>query len=308
MLRTRIANLLQRLSTRLRGPVPQPAPAWPAIVAAEASSGPLRARDLCPVLVLGHNRSGTTFTQILLQRMGIPVTDEFNVGGSRRPTLDATFDLVAKRIQSRSWLRVGSIRERIEAVFVSLSEAMSDPRTYAASGSGARFANKTPDMEHHLDFYEAVFGRQALYIYCLRHGRDVIVSSLNTKKGVVGRDEHAHGSEFDDADVAQAMQAWKSSVRQIEKFMATAPDRVMLMQVDRCQTLEDRQACVEQTYRFLGLEPDPQLVTDVATTWDKKNHRPNLVYRELSPAQQSLLAADAEFCAMLERHGYSLTG
>jgi hypothetical protein len=225
-----------------------------------------------------------------------------SVAGERRRRFDAIFDQVTDMAERKAWRRIDDLQPRLAEIYETICYAASTPQQYRRT-HGARFANKTPDMEHHLEFYEALYGRRVLYVYCLRHGRDVIVSSLNTAKGM--QPNRGEAVTFNAAGFSRAVEAWKSSVRRLEAFRAEYPDRMHVFQVDRAETPEERRSALDALTTFLDGTFDRPTLDDIAATWKPINSRSALTYKDADRTQLEALARDGEFQGMLARYGYA---
>lgn len=247
-----------------------------------------------PIIVCGVARSGTTFVRDLLKAHDkIVMSDEFFV--QKMPHLKTFLEECEGAFPKRR----GSWSDRKSEMMRAMWFLYSNNGVGRSFLEAPRFGNKTPGAEHYFEFYDWAFeADDPLYIYVLRRGDDLFLSRLNVLWGKV-------------PSVKTQLRKYKDSIRAMEEFQATHPERLHVVQLDRLgSSIEDRRAFTESLFAFAGETLDAG-VMQIVETWPK----PNKTTRTERPADQPLLTAlpdrfrrvmglDPEYQELLERYGY----
>lgn len=86
-----------------------------------------------------------------------------------------------------------------------------------------RFGNKTPGVEHYIEFYDNIFEKNPpLYIYVLREGKKVFLSTLNMDWG---KNAHIKGQ----------LKRYLDSIAIIETYQQKHLGRVYILQPDKIE-------------------------------------------------------------------------
>jgi len=186
----------------------------------------VRHKNCCPVLVLGHGRSGTTILQGLLRRYlrvgfgtesqfipryyyGISAYGDLNDDANLRKLLA---DLVKERWFQRSqslgfWTTADSLFEKVRTrTFRGVLDAVFGE--LARQKGMNRWGDKTPEYVFHLPVLKSLFP-DAKYVSIVRDGRDVALSVFELFWGP--------------KNIASAALEWNHTVQLVKDFERTIP-------------------------------------------------------------------------------------
>lgn len=222
----------------------------------------------CPVFVLGCARSGTSLTcRLLLDHLGVNFGTEsqFIIRYSRRlrryGDLSATTnmrrlltDISRERFFMRTRRNFGFVFDIEQAV-----RTVAEPTyagalgaifgQFAATKGMARWGDKTPEYNHHLDVLLGLFPT-AQFLHVVRDPRDVALSQFRTG--------------FGSKNAYDAAVHWRKTVRLVDAFGARLPSG-QFMQF-RYEDLRDNPAgTLDGVAQFLGMANHAGLVAGIAT-------------------------------------------
>ena len=260
------------------------------------------ARKSAPIFVIGHPRSGTTFTAHLFALAGIPVTAGF-------PFFDewervwGLFDVIRDTAARNAEPDV-DVKRRMERLFTELAFSLSPTEVYARRDSLPRFANRTPRLETYADRLDDLFANKPLYVCCIRDGWKVILSTVNMAWSRRPPLPPERPGEFDEADVRAILGIWKASVRAIEQLQSRCPDRAFVFQVDRYDSPGQRLGYLKELFAFLAADVEEPGLSRTAEEWPVVNYSSGRQYTPLTPPLIQMLEEDGGFREIQRRYGY----
>jgi hypothetical protein len=263
-------------------------------------------RDLGPLFIVGHARSGTSILTDLIRahlRIAFGTESQFIVriaqnvhayGDLRDPHNRWHFvqTMAAERFFSRSQKYgfrldvdaavrdsgAGTYRSVLTAIFGQLAHQL----------NCARWGDKTPEYAYHLPLLFELFP-DASFIHVIRDGRDVALSTYEMHFGA----KNAHAAARD----------WVACIDAVEAFRRSFPQAPVL-DVRYEDLLADPQAVFASLVHFLHIVGDETLAARIATVVgrDLRSGNSNKWRTRLSTAEQRRFEAVAG--TALARYGY----
>jgi hypothetical protein len=185
-------------------------------------------KNLKPLIIVGRQRAGTRFLTNLLNSF-----DEVTVQGEV-PThvmekvaqfirdIDSYYAKAANR-SARHRRSYKMWRRKKAQLLFSIWENASQTRSVKSSATTRFFGYKRPNHEMYFDFYEDAFAfRPPIYVYCIRNFVDNFLSVV---------------SRWPERKIKDVAGEYLDSVTQYHKMKTTAPDRVLLFNLDNHITI-----------------------------------------------------------------------
>ncbi|HEY9549955.1 MAG TPA: sulfotransferase [Kiloniellaceae bacterium] len=195
----------------------------------------------------------------------------------RRNPFDVTPALILARLRERSYAGV------VYAIFECMAELQ----------GCTRLGNKNPDYGLQFPLLHRLFPSQARYLCIVRDGRDVALSILKIRWGL--------SSSYIAAKVwSDAMMALAAMQRQL------GPDRLHVLSYENL--LRRPQETLEGLRDFLGVPPEEAQIAAAVAELTQGRRAANFDKWKQQMSRQDLRLFEGVAGAMLERHGYALSG
>lgn len=266
------------------------------------------------LFVLGDARSGTTYVNGLMDRWfdfgmgpeGAFVAEFYARRDSYGDLSDtANFDRLTDDlsrcrmldIMRNKWeesLRVDVTPELIRKHASEQTFAGAVYGVFAAVGfvqDRPRVGNKWPDYWRHLPMLEALYGEQARYIFVLRDGRDVAMSTMKMDWGMKSAYACAN--------------SWVKCTQTVERFAEqTAGERLLVLRYE--DLLDDPQTSFERVQAFVGNAPDAERCAEFVAQAEANPMRNNSSKWRAEMDAEDLRVFEAIAGPTLAKHGYDL--
>jgi len=264
--------------------------------------------------VFGPARGGTTFVNNLLAEwfectMGpegkfiAPLYRRLSVYGDLK--LDANLNRLLAEIAAAEMFEImrskWPAQHRVD-ITPSLIRAHLAERSYSGAVHAALSALravrgrthlgiKNPDYWTELDTLEAIFGRQARYLFVLRDGRDVALSNFQVSWG----QRNAHASA----------RRWVRMLEAVETF-ATRIDSERLLTLRYEDILREPEPAIAALERFLEAPMAPERRAQLLATMATNPRRDNFGKWKQKMSADELRAFESVAARQLASHGYEV--
>lgn len=249
-----------------------------------------------PIIVCGMARSGTTFIlELLNAHPDIAISFEYFI--YKTPSLISWFQEMNAVFNTPGtqgdWITLKGQIMRMLWFHISQHHRVEKGMT------ARRFGNKTPGAEHYIEFYDDVFEKNPpLYVYVLREGKKVFLSTLNMDWG---KNAHIKGQ----------LKRYLDSVAIIEAFKKQHSERVYILQLDKIEpTYEARLEETKKLFAFIGEEVVDEMLPFIMA-WIPEHstdalqfNDSQLIIKELPPEYENFLNENEMYQQLMEKYGY----
>jgi len=160
-----------------------------------------------------------------------------------------------------------------------------------AARGRVRLGLKSPDYWMELDTLEAIFGRQARYLFVLRDGRDVALSNFQVSWG----QRNAHASA----------RRWVRMLEAVETFSARVNrDRLLTLRYE--DILREPEPAIAALERFLEAPMAPERRAQLLATMAANPRRDNFGKWKHKMSADELRAFESVAARQLASHGYEV--
>jgi glycosyltransferase involved in cell wall biosynthesis len=213
--------------------------------------------NTAPTVIFGNPRSGTRMcANVLHQHPGICVTDEtLNLPRMIEAVAYACNRHLKKYQSGRELQRRREILAKAFWITRSTNGVMN------RLGTASHVVNKTPRLEHRFDELEELFQTTPpRYVYCVRNAFGVLKSIKNLPN-----------LSWNVNTIETNLENYLSSLRQYDKIVQTAPDRVVVINIDELKAMPSNFAMYEKVFDLMGLPPVPKGIRTKINEMGKQN-------------------------------------